>query len=139
MLVCINRTTAPSTLNDKEWIAADWHTSSQFMDRVYVSWTRFIFNPHNGNYVQSPIFFAYSTDGGQTFSDPTNITGNVKYDQGSRPIVGYVGIVHVIFEGLTRLAPIDSTGGLSATRTNNGCHSTTMYSKSSDGGATWST
>ncbi len=193
----INQTTAPSTLNDKEWIAADWHTSSQFKDRVYVSWTRFIFNPQNGNYVQSPIFFAYSSDGGQTFSNPTNITGNVKYDQGSRPIVGYDGTVYVIFEGSTRLAPIDSqyvvkstdggatfskpvkiadvqdiiplantvfrvnsfpagaaapngdlyvawtglmkdSGGLCPSSTNNGCHSATMYSKSSDSGATWS-
>src|SRR5512136_3097479 len=33
----INPTTSPSTLNDKEWIGADWHTSSPFRDRVYVS------------------------------------------------------------------------------------------------------
>src|SRR5207247_9715492 len=53
----INQTTSPSTLNDKEWIAVDSHSGSPFQDRVYVSWTRFIFNPHNGSYVQSPIFF----------------------------------------------------------------------------------
>ena len=105
----INPTTSPSTLNDKEWIAADWHASSPFRDRVYVSWTRFLFNPHNGSYVQSPIFFAYSTDGGQTFSAPQNISGNVLYDQGSRPIVGYDGTVYVIFEGATRLSTLDST------------------------------
>jgi len=45
----INPTTAPSTLNDKEWIAADANLSSPFRDRVYVTWTRFIFNPHNGS------------------------------------------------------------------------------------------
>jgi hypothetical protein len=105
----INQTTAPSTLNDKEWIAADWHVGSPFQDRIYVSWTRFLFNAHNGSYVQSPIFFAYSTDGGQTFSEPKNIAGNVLYDQGSRPIVGYDGSVYVIFEGSTRLATLDST------------------------------
>jgi hypothetical protein len=194
----INQTTAPSTLNDKEWIAADWHTSSQFKDRVYVSWTRFLFNAHNGSFVQAPIFFAYSTDGGQTFTGPQNISGNVLYDQGSRPIVGYDGTVYVIFEGSTRLATLDSTyivkstdggatfskpvkiadlqdviplanavfrndsfpagdaapngdlyvawttlmsnsGGLCPTRTNNGCHAVTVYSKSTDGSATWST
>jgi hypothetical protein len=193
----INPTTAPSTLNDKEWIAADWHASSPYRDRIYVSWTRFVFNAHNGSYVQSPIFFAYSTDGGQTFSAPRNISGNVLYDQGSRPIVGYDGTVYVIFEGSTRLATLDSTyivkstdggttfgkpvkiaelqdviplantafrvnsfpagaaapngdlhvawstlmsdgSGLCPTRTNNGCHSVTVYSTSSDGGATWS-
>ena len=104
----INQTTSPSTLNDKEWIGVDWHVSSPFRDRVYVSWTRFLFNPHNGSYVQSPIFFAYSTDGGATFSTPTNISGNVLYDQGSRPIVGYDGTVYVIFEGATRLSTLDS-------------------------------
>ncbi len=48
--VFINQTTAPSTLNDKEWIAVDSHTSSPFRDNVYVTWTRFLFNGHNGAY-----------------------------------------------------------------------------------------
>src|SRR5207247_1672145 len=53
----INPTTSPSTLNDKEWIAIDKNASSPFRDRIYVTWTRFLFNASNGNYVQSPIFF----------------------------------------------------------------------------------
>ncbi len=118
----INQTTARSTLNDKEWIAADWHVNSPFRDRVYVSWTRFIFNPVNGRYVQSPIFFAFSTDGGTTFSEPQNISANVLYDQGSRPVVAYDGTVYVIFDGATRLSALDST----------------YIVKSTDGGATWS-
>ena len=195
--VFINPTIAPSVLNDKEWIAADWHASSPFRDRIYVSWTRFLFNPRNGSYVQSPIFFAYSADGGLTFSTPTNISGNVLYSQGSRPMVAYDGTVYVIFEGAMRLSTLDSQwivkstdggvtwskptqiasvqdvipvanavyrddsypagdaapngdlyvawstqmsngGGLCSTRTNNGCHLTAVYSKSTDGGATWS-
>jgi hypothetical protein len=119
----INQTTSPATLNDKEWIGADWHVSSPFRDRVYVSWTRFLFNPSNGNYVQSPIFFAFSTDGGQTFSTPQNISGKVLNDQGSRVVVGYDGTVHVFFEGATRLATLDST----------------YMVKSTDGGATFGT
>ncbi|PYJ07683.1 MAG: hypothetical protein DME25_03300 [Verrucomicrobia bacterium] len=107
--VFINPTTSPSTVNDKEWIGADWHASSPFRDRVYVSWTRFLFNPHNGRYMQSPIFFVYSKDGGHTFSDPQSICGNVLYDQGSRVVVGYDGTVYVFFEGSTRLATVDST------------------------------
>jgi hypothetical protein len=118
----INQTTAPSTINDKEWIAADWHGSSPYRDRVYVSWTRFIFNPINGAYKQSPIFFAYSTDGGNTFSDPVNISGSAHYAQGSRPIVGYDGTVYVVYEGSTRLASLNST----------------YIVKSTDGGATFS-
>ncbi len=196
--VLINPTTSPATLNDKEWIGADWHAASPFRDRVYVSWTRFLFNPQNGHYVQSPIFFVYSTDGGQSFSAPQNISGNVLYDQGSRVVVGYDGTVYVFFEGSTRLATLDATymvkstdggasfsrpvrvadlvdivppantvfrvnsfpaadvapdgtlyvawstqmsdsGGLCSSFSNQGCHATAVYSKSTDGGATWST
>ena len=194
----INPTTAPAILNDKEWIAADSHGSSPFRDRVYVTWTRYVFNPHNGAYVQSPIFFAYSTDGGETFSNPVSIVGNVLYDQGSRPVVGSDGTVYVFWEGSTRLATLDSiwvvkstdgglswsppvavstlmdiipiantafrvnsfpaaaaasngdlyvawsslvsdsTGGLCPSRINTGCHSAALYSRSLNGGATWS-
>jgi hypothetical protein len=118
----INPTTSPAIFNDKEWIAADSNPLSPFRDRVYVSWTRFIFNPHNGAYVQSPIFFAFSTDGGETFSDPMSIVGNVHFDQGSRPVVGSDGTVFVFFEGATRLATFSST----------------YMVKSTDGGISWS-
>jgi hypothetical protein len=118
----INQSTSPSTLNDKEWIAVDSHSGSPFQDRIYVTWTRFIFNAHNGNYVQSPIFFVYSTDGGTTFSAPTNISANAHYSQGSRPVVGPDGTLYVFWDGSTRLASLDST----------------YMVKSTDGGVTWS-
>jgi len=194
----INPTTSPAIFNDKEWIAADAHISSPFRDRVYVTWTRFVFNAQNGNYVQSPIDFAFSTDGGKTFSSPQLISGNVLYGQGSRPVVGPDGSLYVFWDGATRLATTDSTymvkstdggvtwskpvavaplvdivplananfrvnsfpaadvapngdlyvawssqlsdsGGLCPTSTNVGCHSAALYSKSTDGGASWST
>jgi hypothetical protein len=194
----INATTAPSTLNDKPWIAVDSHSTSPFRDRVYVSWTRFLFNANNGAYVQSPISFVYSKDGGATFSAPQLIAGNVLYSQGSHPTVAPDGTVYVFWDGSTRKASLDSiwvvkstdggvswskpvavsqlvdiipvantafrnnsypaaavapdgtvyvtwsslmsdaTGGLCPVRTNNGCHATVLYSKSSNGGATWS-
>jgi hypothetical protein len=119
----INQTTSPSTLNDKEWIAADHYASSPFRDRVYVTFTRFIFSPSDGGrYVQSPIMEAHSSDGGATFSAPQGIGGAVHYDQGSRPVVGPDGTVYVFFEGSTRLAALNST----------------YMVKSTDGGATWS-
>lgn len=105
----IDQTTSPAVFNDKEWIAADHYATSSFRDRVYVTWTRFIFNAHTGAYVQSPISLVYSTDGGQTFSAPQLISGNVLYDQGSRPVVGPDGSVYVFFEGSTRLATLSST------------------------------
>lgn len=194
----INATTAPSTLNDKPWIAVDANAGSPFRDRVYVSWTRFIFNAHTGAYVQSPIMFAYSKDGGATFSAPQLIVGNVLYGQGSHPTVGPDGTLYVFWDGSTRLATLDSiwmvkstdggvnwskpvaistlvdiiplantafrvnsypsgavspdgtlyvnwasmmsdsTGGLCPAQTNTGCHSTVLYSKSTNGGSTWS-
>jgi hypothetical protein len=117
----INATTSPSVFNDKEWIAADANAASPFRDRVYVSWTRFLFNPTSGTYVQSPIFFASSSNGGRTFTAPKSISGNVLYDQGSRPVVGPDGSLYVFFEGSTRLATASST----------------YVVKSTDGGASW--
>ena len=119
----INPTTSPSILNDKEWIGVDSHAGSPFANRVYVSWTRFVFNPFNGAYKQSPIFFVYSSDGGSTFSALQSIVGNVIYDQGSRIVVGADGTVYVFWEGSTRLATVNSI----------------WMTKSTDGGATFST
>ncbi len=107
--VFINPTKSPSTLNDKEWIAVDSHASSQFRDNVYVTWTRFKFNASNGSYVQSPIFFVRSTDGGAHFSGPVAISGNVLYGQGSRPVVGPDGTLYVFWDGATRHDALDST------------------------------
>jgi hypothetical protein len=119
----INPTTSPATLNDKEWIAVDHYPASPFRDRIYVTWTRFLFNASNGNYVQSPIAFVSSSDGGRTFTAPKLISGNVLYSQGSRPVVGPDGALYVFWDGASRLAATDST----------------YMVKSTDGGATWST
>ncbi|HKB93090.1 MAG TPA: sialidase family protein [Gaiellaceae bacterium] len=118
----INATSSPSTTNDKEWIAVDHNPASPYRDRVYVTWTRFIFNPARGSYVQSPIAFAYSSDGGRTFTDPKLISGNVLYGQGSRPVVAPNGDLYVFWDASTRLAALDST----------------YVVKSTDGGASWS-
>lgn len=117
----VNQTTSPSVLNDKEWIAVDHNAGSPFSDRIYVTWTRFLFNPHNGAYTQSPIFFASSSDGGATFTSPKSISGNVLYSQGSRPVVGPDGSLYVFWDGARRLDTLDSI----------------WVAKSTDGGATW--
>jgi len=66
--------------------------------------------------------FAFSSDGGSTFSDPQLIVGNVLYDQGSRVVVGSDGTVYVFWEGSTRLATFNGI----------------WMAKSGDGGVTWS-
>ena len=118
----INATTSLAVFNDKPWIAADSHTSSPFRDRVYETWTRFVFSAGTGRYVQSPIAFAYSSNGGATFSTPVLISGNVLYGQGSHPVVGPDGTVYVFWDGSTRLAALNSI----------------YMVKSTDGGASWS-
>src|SRR5438309_478234 len=117
----IGQTKAASTLNDKPWSIADNNPASSFYGRIYVSWTRFIFNPSNGAYKQSPIILAYSTDGGKTFSTPQLVAGNVLYSQGSHVMVGPDGTVYVLWDGDTRFGPFDST----------------WMSKSTDGGVSW--
>jgi hypothetical protein len=118
----INQTTSPAILNDKEWIAVDHNPASPFRDRVYVTWTRFKFQAQTGAYVQSPIAFVSSSDGGRTFTAPKMISGSAHYGQGSRPVVGPDGSLYVFWDGSTRLATTDST----------------YVVKSTDGGATWS-
>jgi hypothetical protein len=117
----INPTTTKSIINDKEWIAVDSHVNSPFRDRVYVTFTRYKFQATTGAYVQSPIFFASSSDGGQTFTEPESIVGNVLYSQGSRPVVGPDGTLYVFWNGSTRKAALDGT----------------WMNKSTDGGRTW--
>ncbi len=152
----INQTTSPSTLNDKEWIAVDDNASSPFRDRIYITWTRFLFNAHNGAYTQSPIFFASSSDGGATFTTPKAIGGNVLYSQGSRPVVGPDGSLYVFWDGSRRHDALDSTwvvlfrvnsfpaaavapnGDVYATwTTETSDGSVAMWSKSTNGGTTW--
>jgi len=48
---------------DKQWIAADANPSSPFRNNVYVAFTIF-------SLVSGRVYFARSTDGGQTFSQP---------------------------------------------------------------------
>ena len=117
----VTQTNNNAVFNDKEWVAADHYSASPFRDRVYVSYTRFIFSA-SGNYVQSPIFTSFSSDGGQTFSDPISISRNVLYGQGSRPVVAPDGSVYIFWDGSTRLAATDSI----------------YMVKSTDGGVTWS-
>ena len=118
----IGQTEDPTLLNDKEWIAADSHQESRFRDRVYVSWTLFMFDPVTGDYVASPIVFSFSKNGGATFSDPQSIVGDVLYDQGSRVTVGSDGTVYVVWEGSRLVDPFNSI----------------WMVKSRDGGVHWS-
>lgn len=98
-----------NVFNDKPWLAVD--TSGGPHDgRVYVTWTRFVFN-HN-RYQESPILMAYSDDNGETWSDSIEVSGFSRIlchsqvsgragrcDEGqfSNVVVGPDGTVYVAF------------------------------------------
>ena len=99
---------------DKPYLVVDANPASPFINNVYVTWTRFHFDALD-NYLESPIFFAASRDGGQTWSAPKEISGanrtvctfsgtplpydgRCKENQFSSPVVGPDGTIFVAFE-----------------------------------------
>lgn len=88
--------------NDKEWVTADPASG-----KVYVTWTLFT-SDAAGNYLESPIVGALSTDFGATWGPvtPVSITrdtfnkpGPTPYNQGSYPQFGRRGELYVAYEG----------------------------------------
>ncbi len=80
---------------DKPWLAVD-NTDSPYSGTLYVCWTRFIGGLANTNM----ILLARSFDGGQTWSDPTQINppGHNGAVQGSQVAIGPNGEVYVVYE-----------------------------------------
>ena len=73
---------SPLIAHDKNWIAADHYVHSPNRDNVYVTWTVFKFGPSclGGTdtapaFCESPIYGSMSTDHGQTWSAPEQISG----------------------------------------------------------------
>ncbi len=60
---------------DKEWLTVDNNPSSPFYGRAYLTVSRFL-NGLHGSYAESPIYFAFSDDGGLTWSQPREISGS---------------------------------------------------------------
>ena len=90
------------------------------------------------------IWVVKSTDGGVTWSKPVAVSqlvdivpvANTSFRTNSYPAAAVApdGSVYVTWASMMS----DATGGLCPASTNSGCHATVLYSKSSDGGATWS-
>jgi hypothetical protein len=106
----------PNLSDDKELMAIDTSPASPYLNSIYVTWTIFDFSGAGGGYVESPIYFAKSTDGGVTwtpamiisgssstlcnfgdFFDPTKDPHACNFDQGSSPVVGPDGTIYVAF------------------------------------------
>jgi hypothetical protein len=60
---------------DKEWITVDNNPGSPFYGRAYLTATRYK-NGLHGSFIDSPIFFSYSDDGGLTWTEPKEISGS---------------------------------------------------------------
>jgi hypothetical protein len=134
--------------NDKEWIVTDTDPDSPLYGRTYLTWTRFRFE--SAQYVESPIFEAHSDDGGETWSDPQEISGTSQSfcgfqiegaegecdeDQGSVPTVAPDGTVYVAFQNEQHEAAWEpgETCGPDVL-----CESQYLVVSSGDGGETWS-
>lgn len=109
----------PNDFNDKEALWADNLPSSPYFGHLYITWTEFrspICCP------SEPVMVALSTDGGNSFSAPkqlspagNNVTGNGR--QGSAVRTGPDGSVYVAWEqGPEQVLAISRDGGQKWTR-----------------------
>jgi hypothetical protein len=99
----------PVNFNDKIAIAADANPHSPNFGNLYVSWTLFTGNPtlnfgEGFAFSPEPIAFSRSTDGGNTFSSPEQLTDAANNNavggrQGSTPEVAPNGDVYVFWDG----------------------------------------
>ncbi len=105
--------TMDSTIfEDKELIACDRAPDSPYQGNLYISWTRFIYEPD----FLTDCYVIRSTDGNQTWEDPIRIS-DAPYLQWSVPVVGSGGVVYVAWVSYY--------------------FNTIMLDRSFDGGQTW--
>jgi hypothetical protein len=128
---------------DKNYIAVDNDPGSPFFGRIYVTATKFV-NALHGSFDRSPIAISWSDDGGHSWTRPKIISGaedgctfqssgtgtECDEDQFSIPEVASDGTVYVHFLNFQNEAEWEVEEEFD---------STVMVTKSTDGGATWST
>jgi hypothetical protein len=140
----------PNLSDDKELVAADAWPNSPFKDNIYVTWTIFNFTCNGGGgFCDAPIFFSKSSDGGVTWSTPTEISGEnpdlckfgnffdpsqpadaCNNDQFSDPVVGPDGAVYVFYMNYNTTKRTETSPS--------GFQNQILMVKSTDGGNTWS-
>jgi hypothetical protein len=137
-------TTGQFNLEDKPYMAVDSNPKSPYHDNIYVSWTHFAPcpAPAPNTCETADIYFAYSRDGGQTFSTPMDISGSsptlcpnsvnpntpdaCDANDFSNPFVGPDGSVYVAFRNFNNaVTPPDNYNDI-------------LLVKSTTGGATFS-
>jgi hypothetical protein len=107
---------SPNIVHDKPFSTADIFPGSPNRDNVYLTWTVFRFGCTLAGFCSNAIFGSMSTDNGQTWSTPEEISGNsptlcsfgnffdptrnvndCDLDQGSDPVVQQNGDLVVVF------------------------------------------
>ena len=120
-----SRTDVPTSDQvDKPHIAVDINAGSPYRDYIYASFTGF------NSSAPDPVRFQRSTDGGQTFSAPANISGGIAgsgFAFGTNLAVNGDGVLYASWVGLT------SGGILTPGAVPLG------FNLSTDGGASWGT
>jgi len=116
----------PNGVADKGWLEIDTHASSPHANTLYISTTQF-----NSSALSSEIAVSHSTDSGNTWT--TSVVDTVQtypsVDQWSDLAIGRDGTVYVTWQRCTAKGLAGDCGGTIASM---------MFSKSTDGGSTWS-
>jgi len=113
-------------ITDKDWLQIDTTASSPHANCLYVSNTQF-----NSSGSQSQISVSHSCDHGATWKTVTvDPVQSSVIDQFSDLAIGKDGSVYVSWQRCPPTGPTGDCGGTTASM---------MISKSTDGGATWST
>jgi len=118
-------TSTLGNLTDKSWLQIDTSPTSRWPNWLYISVTQFASNNN------SQISVSHSTNGGTTWTtaavDSVQVYPNV--DQFSDLAITADGTVYVTWQRCTANGPTGDCGGTTATM---------VFSKSNDGGNTWS-
>lgn len=109
-------TVAP--FEDKPWLTVDNQSASEHTGNIYVSWTRFDRYHSDDPADSSQIYFSRSTDGGENFLMPYDISdqgGNAMDNsntvEGAVPAVGPDGTVYIGWAGPRGIVVDRSTDG----------------------------